>query len=78
MVPATNRTLAWHDHDMATALGDAAFLCVDQSFVKTYNDTLISTVRMRWNNSYHNYAECDDRQVGIQPMNPIVTFENSY
>jgi hypothetical protein len=56
--------LSWYDHDMADALGDATFMCVDQSFVKTYNDTLVSSVHMRWSNAYVNYAECDDRDGG--------------
>ena len=41
-----------------------AFLCVDGSFVTRFNDSLISTVRMRWNASYANYAECDDIEGG--------------
>ena len=41
-----------------------AFLCVDGSFVTRFNDTLISTVKMRWNASYANYAECDDIEGG--------------
>ena len=63
--PAPNSSgLSWYDHDMADALGDATFMCVDQSFVKTYNDTLVSFVHMRWSDAYVNYAECDDRDGG--------------
>ena len=57
-------TFGWGNHNLADALGDAAFLCVDGSFVSRFNDSLISTVVMRWNASYVNYAECDDIEGG--------------
>ena len=50
--PAPNATtgrFTWGNHNVATALGDAAFLCVDGTFVKSYNDTLISSFVLEWN-----------------------------
>ena len=37
-------SFGWGNHNLADALGDAAFLCVDGSFVSRFNDSLISTV----------------------------------
>ena len=39
--PGPNQTLGWGNHNMAPALGDAAFLCVDGMFVTEYNDSLV-------------------------------------
>jgi hypothetical protein len=42
--PNTSTPQLWGNHNMAPALGEAAFLCVDQMFVKEYNDSLASSV----------------------------------
>lgn len=62
--PQPNGSMGWGNHNLAPVLGDAAFMCVDQSFIERYNDTLVSSVLMRFNTSYANYAECDDREGG--------------
>mmetsp|Transcript_140720 Transcript_140720/g.199420 ORF Transcript_140720/g.199420 Transcript_140720/m.199420 type:complete len:270 (-) Transcript_140720:12-821(-) len=63
-VPQQGVPLAFANHDMADALGDALFACADRFSLQKFDDKLLTHVSIEVDTRYGGYASCSDTDPG--------------